>query len=139
LAMVRAWEDNHGLAFSGVLMPDASPADLLRAKASAPSVELWPSGSGRTLVGIHLVPTPAWPVTASAGEAELQMGITDPVVVENPEEFETPPAPPSGTFEVTDEQWSDLVARTERIEKALALIVETVVDDIPDPDDPPQG
>lgn len=139
LAMVRAWEDNHGLAFSGVLMPDASPADLLRAQASAPSVELWPSGSGRTLVGIHLVPTPAWPVTASAGEAELQMGITDPVVVEGSEELTVTTEFTDETYEaVTPEQWADAVSRLERIEKALAILVETVVDDIPDPDDPPE-
>lgn len=150
LAMVRAWEDPHGLAFSGVLMPDATEADLFRAQASAPSVELWPTGRGnqRTLIGIHLVPTPAWPVTASVGSAEIQAGITDPVVVEAltasssdepvlsvaPAEFEDA-APVASAAQV-----AELIESNERIEKALAIILEVLdPDDIPNPDDSPEG
>lgn len=147
IAMVRAWEDSHGLAFSGVLMPDASSADLLRAQASAPSVELWPTGRGnqRTLIGIHLVPTPAWPVTASVGSAEHQMGITEGVVVEalSDEESaaELTAEPVIAEFEegavlATAEQVQELLASNERIEKALAIIIDAIdPDDIPNPDD----
>jgi 2'-5' RNA ligase len=70
VAAVRAWEDRHGCWVSGVLMPDMDRPDvLMRIAAAGPSVELWPRGAGRTLVGVHLVPTPAWPVAASAGSS----------------------------------------------------------------------
>jgi transcriptional regulator with XRE-family HTH domain len=70
VAAVRAWEDRHGCWVSGVLMPDMDrPEVLLRLAAAGPSVELWPRGTGRTLVGVHMVPTPAWPVAAAAGSA----------------------------------------------------------------------
>lgn len=139
LAMVRAWEDNHGLAFSGVLMPDASDADLLRAQSNSPSVELWPERGGRTLVGIHLVPTPAWPVTASAGGAELQVPTTDSVIVDDIGEGELK----EGTieevkFELDPEDLAPLTERLDRIEKALALLVDTLIDDVPEPEEEPE-
>src|SRR4029077_2189829 len=74
-----------GLAVSGVVMPSVDRDTLMRAAASAPSVELWPAGRGRTLVGLHLVPTPAWPVAASAGgDAQILTG-PEHVHVLNPE------------------------------------------------------
>lgn len=67
VAMTRAWDTQHGLAISGILMPDVDEATRMRMLACAPSVELWPRGGGYTLVGLHLVPQPALPVVASTG------------------------------------------------------------------------
>src|SRR4029077_7696029 len=74
-----------GLAVSGVVMPSVDRDTLMRAAASAPSVELWPAGRGRTLVGVHLVPTPAWPVAASAGGDSQVLTHPEHVHVLNPE------------------------------------------------------
>lgn len=114
-ALVRAWADPFGLAISGVVVPGVTDAQMAQAMASAPSVELWPEASGRTLVGVHLVPTPAWPVAASAGSAiSLTTGY---VVAEMPE--------------VTGEA-DPMEARLDRIERALALLVaDKIADGIP--------
>jgi hypothetical protein len=122
-AMVTAWEDRFGLAVSGVVMPGVTRDDLLRAKASAPSVEIWPKGAGRTLVGIHLVPTPAWPVAASAGSAEFQTMSTS-VQVE-------------GDLDAVErvEELADIRASLARVEKALALLASNAITDVPLPED----
>ena len=146
IAMVRAWEDNYGLAISGVLMPSATDDDLLRMMSSAPSVELWPSGSGRTLIGIHLVPTPAWPVTASVGSAEIQAGITTPVSVElEAEPSNAGDGGDSGEQSATSEALATLAKAVEtltassaRIEKALAMVL-SALDDTPAPAQPSDG
>lgn len=141
-AMVRAWEGPHGLAVSGVLMPGVDKDTLFRAAASAPSVELWPSGRGRTLVGIHLVPTPAWPVAASAGEVQ-HLTVTEHVHVTNPEggfcaecgdevPFETEEAP------VEDDRIAGIEASLKRIESAVALLAEEALTDVPLPEDAPE-
>lgn len=140
-AMVRAWETNFGLAISGVVLPGIDRPTLLRAMTLAPSVELWPAGRGRTLVGVHLVPTPAWPVVASAGGESTVFANPEHVHVINPEGgfcaecgeegFEEEPAEsPSGMDEV--------MASLKRIEKALALLAEEALTDVPDPDAEPE-
>src|SRR5690606_18362575 len=87
-ALVRAWETRFGLMIAGAVPPGVSDADVARALACSPSVELWPNGQGkRTLIGIHLVTTPAWPVTASMGSAEF-VATHEPIVVEDADELE---------------------------------------------------
>jgi hypothetical protein len=141
-AMVRAWEGPHGLAVSGVVMPGADRDDLLRAAASAPSVELWPSGRGRTLVGIHLVPTPAWPVAASAGGDDTQiLTATEHVHVTNPEGgfcAECGDEPFEQTETPDGDRMAGIEASLSRIEKAVALLAEEVLTDVPNPDDTPE-
>lgn len=141
-AMVRAWETPFGLAVSGVVMPGVDKDALFRAAASSPSVELWPSGRGRTLVGIHLVPTPAWPVAASAGGDSQAFTGSDHVHVKDPDggfcaecgdSFEEmPEEEPKG--EVT---LDDVMKSLTRIEKAVALLAEEALTDVPNPDDTP--
>lgn len=140
-AMVRAWETNFGLAISGVVMPGVDRDTLMRALTLAPSVELWPSGRGRTLVGIHLVPTPAWPVAASAGGDATTLTTPEHVHVINPEggycvecgeDYEEEPEEkpekvdaPAGMDKVLES--------LERIEKAIAVLAEEALTDVPLP------
>lgn len=116
-AMVRARDDAFGLVVSGIVMPDVSRAQIMRAQSCAPSVELWPSGSGRTLVGAHLVPTPAWPVAASLGSS-IELASSDSIVVE-PEDFADHAA---------------VMASLGRIEAALAILALDALTDVPEPD-----
>ncbi|HXJ63016.1 MAG TPA: hypothetical protein VNN79_04605 [Actinomycetota bacterium] len=146
-AMVRAWETPLGLAISGVVMPGVDRDALLRAAASAPSVELWPAGRGRTLVGLHLVPTPAWPVAASAGgDAQILTG-PEHVHVLNPEggfcaecgdHFEDNPFPAEGDKPAETVSLEDVMASLKRIEKAVALVAEEALTDVPVPEDSPE-
>lgn len=122
LAMVRAWEDSHGLAISGVVLPGVTEGQLMAAMASAPSVELWPEGRGRTLVGIHLVPTPAWPVTASAGGDAVTMTAPQGITVE----LETQEA--AGDLD-------HVLTSLARIEKALGALAADALTDVPIPED----
>lgn len=128
-AMVRAWEDPFGLAISGVLAADVTPAELLKVLATAPSVELWPSGRGRTLVGIHMVPTPAWPVAASAGGSAIEFSTASPITVEDSEALAHQSETAADGLQV-----AGLVESLARVEKALALLVADKIADIPDPD-----
>jgi len=145
-AMVRAWETNFGLAISGVVMPGVDRDTLMRALTLAPSVELWPSGRGRTLVGIHLVPTPAWPVAASAGDTQT---LTQPehVHVINPEggfcadcgeHFEDGFPPEKDKPEEDPATLEEIMASLKRIEKAIALVAEEALTDVPLPEDSPK-
>lgn len=137
-AMVRAWETPFGLAVSGVTMPGVDQETLFRAAASSPSVELWPSGRGRTLVGIHLVPTPAWPVAASAGGDSQNLTAQDHVHVIAPEggycvdcgdeEAALDPANLS-----TNDRFASLEASLKRIEGAVALLAADALTDVPLP------
>lgn len=154
LAMVRAWEDPHGLAISGVLTPGVSEKELVQAMACAPSVELWPSGRGRTLVGIHLVPTPAWPVAASAGEVVEFAGpaavevdglctecvedeeAADGEITEDQAEQVNPGEGEVGTADETPavNADGDTTQRLDRIEQALAMLVaDKLTASIPNP------
>lgn len=141
-AMVRAWEGPHGLAVSGVVMPSVDKDVLLRAAASAPSVELWPSGRGRTLVGIHLVPTPAWPVAASAGGDAQHFTTEEHVHVINPEGGFCAECGDDFTGEVheivgVNDRFDTVEASLKRIEGALALLAADVLTNVPLPDDAP--
>ncbi len=136
-AMVRVWEDAFGLAVSGVVMPGADQDTLLRAAASSPSVELWPSGRGRTLVGIHLVPTPAWPVAASAGGDAQHLTEQEHVHVIDPEggfcaecegQIELP------LEEGTEDRLSAIEASLKRMESALALLANEALTNVPLPE-----
>jgi hypothetical protein len=145
-AMVRAWEGPHGLAVSGVLMPGVDKDALFRAAASAPSVELWPSGRGRTLVGIHLVPTPAWPVAASAGGDTQVLTAQEHVHVINPDGgfcSECGDEPPEGFSQVLeadgyDERLTAMEGSLKRIEGALALLAAEALTNVPLPSDTPE-
>ena len=145
-AMVRAWETPFGLAVSGVVMPGVDQDALLRAAASAPSVELWPAGRGRTLVGIHLVPTPAWPVAASAGYDTQTLTTKDHVHVINPDggfcaecgdDFHD--ELDDTDMEVLDKtlagRLDTIEASQKRIEGALALLAVNALTDVPLPED----
>lgn len=147
-AMVRAWEDSYGLAISGVVMPGVDRDALFRAAASSPSVELWPNGSGRTLVGVHLVPTPAWPVAASAGGDTHLLTMEDHVHVMSPEggycadcgdTFEEEEMPEEVSEETEDTSVEAALKRIEksqeRIEKALAVLAQEAMTDVPMPED----
>jgi len=64
-AKVRAWNDNKGrLCVAGTAMTDLPPAKLQQTAGLPLSPELWPvpGVSGLTLVGLHSVVSPAWPV-----------------------------------------------------------------------------
>ncbi len=143
-AMVRAWETPFGLAVSGVVMPGVDRDTLFRAAASSPSVELWPAGRGRTLVGIHLVPTPAWPVAASAGGDSQTLTMQDHIHVIDPEGGfcsecgdENPGHEgvlPEADF--NDDRFTALEASLKRIEGALALLAAEALTNVPMPEDP---
>lgn len=144
-AMVRAWETRFGLAISGVVMPGVDRDTLMRAMALAPSVELWPAGRGRTLVGVHLVPTPAWPVAASAGGDSQTLANPNHLHVINPEggfcsecgeHFEEEGTEVFGhvhEIEGWDDRLSLLEASLKRIESALAVLASDALTDIPLP------
>lgn len=153
-AMVRAWETPFGLAVSGVVMPGVDRDSLFRAAASSPSVELWPSGRGRTLVGIHLVPTPAWPVAASAGGDSQVLTVQEHVHVLSPEggycaecgdsnlenmpEEEMPEEEMPEEEEPEGDRMTAIEDSLSRIEKALALLAQEVLTDVPMPEDEPE-
>lgn len=141
-AMVRAWETPFGLAVSGIVMPDVDQATLLRAMSLAPSVELWPAGRGRTLVGVHLVPTPAWPVAASAGGDVTMLTTQDHVHVIDPEggfcaECGDEPVE-SVVEEIQEDRLASVEASLKRIEGALALLAADALTNVPLPADLPQ-
>lgn len=140
-AMVRAWETPHGLAISGVVMPGVDRDALFRAAASSPSVELWPSGRGRTLVGIHLVPTPAWPVAASGGGDSQVLTGPDHVHVSDPDggfcaECGDDLEMPEETT-LAGDRLDRMEASLARMEKALALLAVGAMTDVPMPSDTP--
>lgn len=134
-AMVRAWEGPHGLAVSGVVMPGVDKDALFRAAASAPSVELWPAGRGRTLVGIHLVPTPAWPVVAAGGDVQ-HFTTTEHVHVVNPEGgFCAECGEDAPSYEdIPADRIASLEASLKRIESALAVLAADALTDVPLPE-----
>jgi len=144
-AMVRAWETPFGLAVSGVVMPGVDRDTLFRAAASSPSVELWPAGRGRTLVGVHLVPTPAWPVAASAGgDAQILTG-PEHVHVLNPEggfcadcgEHSDHDDGFTAVFESDNDRLTAVEESLRRIEGALALLASDALTNVPLPEDLP--
>jgi hypothetical protein len=130
------------------VMPSVDRDTLFRAAASSPSVELWPSGRGRTLVGIHLVPTPAWPVAASAGGDSQTLVGPEHVHVLSPEggfcaecgEHETEVEGTLLEAEGYDfeARFGSLEQSLKRIEGALAVLALGAMTDIPMPEDSPE-
>lgn len=137
-ALVRVWETRHGLMMSGVIPPDVSDGDVTRALACSPSIEFWPGKTGRTLVGLHLVPTPGLPVLASMGSAE--MFVTDnkieleeetPAIVleedavevhdEDEQDGEEEPISKADLFEAIKSLSEQLAGTEKKIETILAL------------------
>lgn len=144
-AMVRAWETRLGLAVSGVVMPGVDRDTLFRAAASSPSVELWPSGRGRTLVGIHLVPTPAWPVAASAGgDSQVLVGPEHVHVLAPEGGFcaecgDEPGHAIEGVLDFAeDPRFTAMEESLSRIEKTLAVLALGALTDVPMPEDSPE-
>lgn len=67
-ARVTAWNDSRGrLCVSGSVVPGLDDQTLAQVAGLPVSVELWPcvGTPGVTLVGMHSVVSPAWPVAAS--------------------------------------------------------------------------
>lgn len=130
--LVRVWESRFGLMMTGVVPPDVTEADVARALACSPSIEFWPDNGGRTLIGLHLVPTPALPVLASTGSAEHY--VTD-FSIELEEDMETEEEVSVATeIEGIDELIRGFEAMTEKLEsmeKSLkTLLALTPIDDI---------
>lgn len=139
LALVRAFPTKFGLWIAGVVPPDVTESDVIRALGCSPSVELWPIGGGkRTLVGLHMVPTPAWPVMASAGSATIATTTERVVLAEEIDEeeseleaaTETPPVEEAPTvlgkitFEGLGEEFIDRL--TSNVNTDLDKMRETV-------------
>lgn len=139
LALVRAFPTRFGLWVNGVIPPGASEGDIAKALACAPSVELWPVGRGKkALVGIHLVPRPAWPVVASMGSAEF---IADDDLVQlaepEPDDEVTEAVAEVMEFDL-NEHLAPMVAKIESLAAVLADIhgkVDAVLALTPVPDD----
>jgi hypothetical protein len=133
-ALVRAYETPAGLAVAGVVVPGVTEKQLGQARACAPSVELWPSGRGRTLAGIHLVPSPAWPVAAAAGSV-MEMVSSAPVQVHG--------IPTAATYQVTgtnnggvsNSRLDAIEASLSRLEKAMAMLAANAITDVPVPEE----
>lgn len=130
-ALVRVWESRFGLMMSGVIPPDVTNGDIARALACSPSVEFWPEQGGRTLVGLHLVPTPGLPVLASTGSA--QHFVTD-FKIEMEEDAETPDAEEpeaSDNFDALGKAIAELSEKIDYVSEQLSALLElTPIDDI---------
>ena len=143
-ALVRVWETRFGLMMAGVIPPDVSNGDVTRALACSPSVEFWPERGKRTLVGLHLVPTPALPVMASMGEAEIvvtdeRFEIEEPIEDEPEVVLENADAPTiEQIFEVVQELSTTMREYGLKIDEihstAGAILALTPIDDIEIPE-----
>jgi hypothetical protein len=66
VGLVRAFQDHKGrLAVAGTMVPGLDETTRAQLAGTAPSYEMWPGAGGLTLIGLHMVPTPAHPVAAS--------------------------------------------------------------------------
>lgn len=123
-AMGRAAPTPRGLGFSGVVLPDVSEDEIMRAMSCSPSIEMWGKGSGRTTIGVHLVPTPAWPVAAAAGTgAEMEFSSGAPIRVE-----QVPLTSQAVAASVTSVD-DTLDKRLSAIENALGILVSDKIAD----------
>lgn len=127
-ALVRVWETRFGLMLAGVIPPDVSDGDVARALACSPSIEFWPERGSRTLVGLHLVPTPALPVLASMGDAEIvvtdeAIQIEEPITLEAESGDEPAPLTP-----IEPEQFGEVLASLSQTLDALLDVVKVVPD-----------
>jgi len=137
-ALVRAWPTRFGLMIAGVVPPDVSEAQVTRALACAPSVELWPrNGDGkRTLMGIHIVPRPAWPVMASVGSTTV--AVSDEAITLEAEIEEETGEPNDGmpVLEAFDlSEITDAIALLSAKLDALSETASTILALTPIPDD----
>lgn len=138
-ALVRVWESKFGLMLSGVIPPDVTDADVARALACSPSIEFWPDGGSRTLIGLHLVPTPALPVMASVGSAEhyltdspieLESELNEKSQVEAVEELET-----EGSDASLTEALVSMNAKLDELTSTVnAILALTPIDSVDIPD-----
>lgn len=116
-ALVRVWETRFGLMCAGIVPPDVTEGDVARALACSPSIEFWPENGRRTLVGLHLVPTPALPVLASMGEAEVV--ITD-------EKLEVEPTPEPEVEEAAEVTLDMLSDQINALGAELSVIIDKI-------------
>lgn len=129
-ALVRAWPTRFGLMVRGVVPPDVSEATVARALACAPSVELWPreKDGKRTLLGIHIVPRPAWPVMASVGTATLAVS-DEPILLDETGDDEDP-APEAAAEVVEFEGFGEMLELARKLDAkmdALTTIANTIL------------
>lgn len=140
-AIVRAFNTRFGLWVNGIIPPDVTEGQIARALACSPSVELWPTGNGkRTLVGIHLVQRPAWPVLASMGAADIAV-TSDPIVLASDEELEDEKLedelsePLSVSIKELDGKLAELDAKIDKLtEVANAILALTPLEDVEIPE-----
>lgn len=133
-ALVRVWESRFGLMMAGVIPPDVTDADVTRALACSPSIEFWPDNGGRTLIGLHLVPTPALPVLASAGSAEhfvtdFEIQLEDESPEEQVEELENE-IPDSLRGQITE--LSSKIDRMLEVQQTILALTDISSVEIPD-------
>lgn len=142
-ALVRVWESRFGLMMTGVIPPDVTEGDIARALACSPSIEFWPENGGRTLVGLHLVPTPGLPVLASSGSA--QHFVTDLTIeMEEDDEAEAMEEPDVSTPDLTEfadkvgefaAQLTSLEAKVDELLSKVGVLMElTPIEDIEIPE-----
>lgn len=137
-AAVRAYDDPAGLLVAGVVMPDITDADLNRALTMGASVEMAPTRIGRNVIGAHLVPVQAWPVSASGvmtGPEPVVLGTGPAPVREDPVPVAASAAGGGGGGGDAAEQWEQVLGSLARLETALALVAGKVLD-FPEPEDP---
>jgi len=154
-ALVRAWPTPYGLAVSGTVVDGLTRQQVMQAIGCGASVEMW---RNRT-VGVHLAPTEAWAVAASAGEGLAEgevIEFTTGVKLEageGVEEAVADEANAEATFftagassgSATDVRVEAIERSLSRIERALAdLLIDRMAAAIPEPpalqvDDPEDG
>ena len=74
-AYVNAGEDEHGIWFSGVVAPDATPAQVANLRAAGVSGDWRNIGGSLEMVGLLAVNTPGFPVPRASIVAGAQMSL----------------------------------------------------------------
>lgn len=122
-ATVVAKEDAFGLAVAGVVPPSVPKSAVIAALGCAPSVELWPVPGGRTLVGVHMVPTPAWPVAASASGDVLK---TEAKVLVDMSAAATEEAPAVPQNDVVQDQLAALTVKLREVAETQQQLMDAM-------------
>ena len=102
-------------------------------------MEMAPTRLGRNVIGAHLVPLQAWPVSASGemtGPEPVVMG-TGPAPAPEPN-GELGPVVAASAAPDAGAEWGNVLESLARIETALALVAGKVLD-FPEPADEPAG